>query len=165
MIPVIGFVGYSNSGKTTLASSVVRTLQLKGRKVGVIKHDAHGHYKEAEETDSGKYMEAGADAVVVVSPDSFARLERKKFSRLCEVVATFEGYDVVIVEGFKTEAHPKIAVFRSAEQAAILSDLAGIIAYATNLPARFDTNVPVFDLNDPLPVAAFIEKLMLDQHE
>lgn len=159
MIPTIGLVGYSNSGKTTLASLVIRRLQDRGRKVAVIKHDAHGHYKEAEETDSGKFIRAGADAVVIVSPEQFVRIERKALG-LEQIISSLFGYDVALVEGFKSEPHPKIAVFRTMEQAEILMQIkGGLIAVACSIACPMDEmEVPVYDLNDIEGITALIER-------
>ena len=59
---VIGFTGYSNSGKTRLISRLVSYLALTNIRCAVVKHDAHGHYKEAKDSDSAQFIEAGAAA-------------------------------------------------------------------------------------------------------
>lgn len=163
-VPVIGFAGFSDSGKTTLAVRVVGILRRAGYKVAVIKHDAHGHYREAAGTDSGKYAEAGADAVVVISPGSTYTYRRTDGAYgLSEAIAGLGGYDLIVVEGFKSEPHPKIVVFRNAEQAEVirLTDR-NIAAYAVNRPGIAPESpdipgiVPVLDMDDPQAVADFV---------
>jgi molybdopterin-guanine dinucleotide biosynthesis protein B len=162
--PVIGFAGFSDSGKTTLAVQVIGILRRAGYKVAVIKHDAHGHYREAAGTDSGRYAEAGADAVVVVSPGSVSTYRRTdRAYGLGEAIAGLHGYDLIVVEGFKSEPHPKIVVFRDAEQeeAVRLTDR-NIAAYAVKRSATAAAingnpgTIPVLDIDDPEAVADFV---------
>ncbi|TNJ65768.1 molybdopterin-guanine dinucleotide biosynthesis protein B [Paenibacillus hemerocallicola] len=162
--PVIGFVGFSDSGKTTLAVRVIGILRRSGYKVAVIKHDAHGHYREAAGTDSGKYADAGADAVVVVSPGrTFTYRRTDRPYGLSEAITGLHGYDLIVVEGFKSEPHPKIVVFRNTEQeeAVGLTD-SNIAAYAVkmsgNAPESYNNPrcIPVLDIDDPEAVADFV---------
>jgi molybdopterin-guanine dinucleotide biosynthesis protein B len=161
--PVIGFAGYSDSGKTTLAVQVIGILRRAGYRVAVIKHDAHGHYREAAGTDSSRYAEAGADAVVVVSQGRTIKYETRENVGLSDAIAGLNGYDLIVVEGFKSESHPKIVVFRSAEQAEAISlTKSDIVAYAvkrnaeTSGIARSTAHIPVLDIDDPEAVAAFV---------
>jgi molybdopterin-guanine dinucleotide biosynthesis protein B len=162
--PVIGFAGFSDSGKTTLAVRVIGILRRAGYKVAVIKHDAHGHYREAAGTDSGKYADAGADAVVVVSPGStFTYRRTERAFGLSEAIAGLHGYDLIVVEGFKSEVHPKIVVFRDTEQAeAVRLTDSNIVAYAVKrsgiVPESYNNpgSLPVLDIDDPEAVADFV---------
>lgn len=156
MPEIIGFAGFSNSGKTTLIAKVAAQLQEKGYQVAVIKHDAHGHYKEAEASDSAAFMKAGADTVITVSPDAFHVSQKKASPGLEDALSLCEDADIVIVEGFKQEKHPKIAIFRTAEQREILNRIhPPPIAIATNM-VYTRTDVPVFPLDDPASITAFI---------
>jgi molybdopterin-guanine dinucleotide biosynthesis protein B len=128
MAAVIGFAGFSGSGKTTLATQVVGLLRGRGARVAVIKHDGHGHYKEAEGSDSALYISAGAAQVVVVSPDAVVTYEARSGVTLDEQLQRMGDFDVMLVEGFKGERHAKIAVFRNGEQAEVLNRLANVVA-------------------------------------
>lgn len=72
MPPIITFIGWHDSGKTTLASQVVRLLKECGYSVAVIKSTKDtGLLPNQEGTDTGAYTQAGADAVMLVAPDQF----------------------------------------------------------------------------------------------
>jgi molybdopterin-guanine dinucleotide biosynthesis protein B len=171
MAAVIGFAGFSGSGKTTLSTQVVGLLRGRGVRVAVIKHDGHGHYKEAEGSDSAQYISAGAQQVVVVSPGAVVTYEARAGVTLDEQLQRMEDFDVVLVEGFKGGAHAKIAVFRDAEQAEVLERLVNVAAVVAPaevaavaveaLGGAMEANsaaadVPVFDPDDVPGVADFV---------
>jgi molybdopterin-guanine dinucleotide biosynthesis protein B len=157
MAKVIGFVGFSSSGKTTLITKVILILKQRGYQVAVIKHDAHGHYKEAPGTDSSKFMEQDADKIITVSPASIHIYEKRDAPNLEEIITSITSMDYILIEGFKKEKHPQIAVFRDEAQRAILELLeAAPIAIATDRKDE-DSLLPVLDLNDPEGVADFIQ--------
>ncbi|MDF2964527.1 MAG: molybdopterin-guanine dinucleotide biosynthesis protein [Paenibacillus sp.] len=166
MTTVIGFAGYSNSGKTTLISKMVQHFAERGIRAAVIKHDAHGHYKEAPGADSSLYREAGAAATVVVSPDSYITFRKTPVSVSLEhIVNTLrdESFDLIFVEGFKNGSHDKIALFRNEDQAEILRLLptapvaaAAPAVYKDLVPAA----VPFFEADDISGLAVWIEKRM-----
>lgn len=160
MVPVIGFAGYSNSGKTTLVKQIVQSLTDKGMNIAVIKHDGHGHYKEGQGSDSALYAEAGAKTVVVVSPTSTVRIDRGS-PPLTEIIATLQAYDCIIIEGYKREPYPKIAVFRTWDQSKVLAEieLEYLLAVATNL-ADFQTDIPTLNLDQPESIVSFIAQYL-----
>lgn len=172
--PVIGFAGYSGSGKTTLAVQVVAIIRSTGYKVAVVKHDAHGHYREASGSDSGRYVDAGADAVVIVSKGRtihIARTDGDGESSLDDVIAGLSGYDLIVVEGFKAEPHPKIVVYRNERQAEAIESTGGsIVAYAAKegcvgLADTFGAaSAPVLNIDDAQAVAQFILHLLSGQN-
>jgi molybdopterin-guanine dinucleotide biosynthesis protein B len=113
MIPVISFIGRHNSGKTTILSGVVKYLTDAGYKVAVIKH-AHHHINIDAHNDSEILLKAGAQYVCASSPGLILQYQRRQddadvYSLLSQVP---ENFDLVIVEGFKYEALPKIEVLR-----------------------------------------------------
>ncbi|MFD0695815.1 molybdopterin-guanine dinucleotide biosynthesis protein B [Paenibacillus sp. GCM10027628] len=153
----IGFAGYSNSGKTTLIAKVVIEFQRRGYRVAVMKHDAHGHYKEAAGADSTTFVQAGADAVVTISPEAVRVYERKEMPLLQEQLLAFADYDFVFIEGFKKEKHPKIAVFRTIEQSEIIQVLdPPPLAIVTDLEFAA-AGIPTFHLDDVEAVSRYIE--------
>jgi molybdopterin-guanine dinucleotide biosynthesis protein B len=163
MTEVIGFAGFSGSGKTTLIARLVERLAVKGLRTAVIKHDAHGHYKEAAGTDSALYKEAGAAATVVVSPEAYVAFRREavNLEAVIRQLDLEDSYDLILVEGFKNESHPKIAVFRNAEQAEILRILptAPVAAAAPQaLRALAPESIPFIDLNDVETAAEWLER-------
>ncbi|WP_246067105.1 molybdopterin-guanine dinucleotide biosynthesis protein B [Paenibacillus koleovorans] len=168
-LPVIGFAGYSNSGKTSLASQVVALLEREGVRVAVVKHDGHGHYKEAPGTDSALYLEAGASAVAVLSPEGFVLRERRldcslewMAERLSKETDSAGGcpYDLVVAEGFKSGDHPKIAVARRASDLAILDvgprEAWIALACPSSLMQEKRLDLEVLAMDDPLEVSRFV---------
>lgn len=161
--PIIGFAGYSGSGKTTLATEVVARLERKGLRVAVAKHDGHGHYKEAEGTDSGAYRAAGAASVTVITAGGLVIYYRKSAPTLEDWVKRMEAedepYDVLVVEGFKGIDHPKIAVARLEEDLAVLDELGpGLLAVACSEAVRngIPADIRALNVNDPDEVARFV---------
>lgn len=161
MAHCIGFAGYSDSGKTTLIAKLVAEMKRRDRRVAVMKHDAHGHYKEAPEADSTIFAASGAEAVVTLSPDGVHIYEKMLKPDFQEQVRKWHHLDYVFVEGFKREKHPKIAVFRTIEQSGILQVLEPEpIAIATDLNVEVElpiTALPNFDLNDITALADYIQ--------
>jgi molybdopterin-guanine dinucleotide biosynthesis protein B len=161
MAAVIGFVGYSNSGKTTLMTKVLAELLQRGYRVAVIKHDGHGHYKEAAGSDSTLYMEGGAEAVVTISPNAVHKYEKKTLPSLDEVMISLDPMDFVLVEGFKASNHPKIALFRTVEQMEILDHLATPpLAIATCISVTY-SGTPVYSLEDIDGITALLEEKLV----
>ncbi|MCR8631119.1 molybdopterin-guanine dinucleotide biosynthesis protein B [Paenibacillus radicis (ex Xue et al. 2023)] len=161
MTSVIGFTGFSNSGKTTLISKLVAHFTNSGLKVAVIKHDAHGHYKEAEGTDSTHYRQAGAAATVVVSPTSYMAFRREAvdLEQIVEMLQA-QSYELILVEGFKNGTHDKIALFLNEEQAEIFESLSQAPAAAASLESLKElapATIPFFNIDDISGIAAWIE--------
>ncbi|PUA40983.1 molybdopterin-guanine dinucleotide biosynthesis protein B [Paenibacillus elgii] len=164
MTTIIGFAGFSDSGKTTLVSLLVPYFEERGVKVAVIKHDAHGHYKEAPAADSTLFIRSGASAAVVLSPDAVRTYERKTVT-LQETIERLEGsYGLILIEGFKREPHDKIAVFRTEEQARIVQELAAppiaCVAADRKLAEAAAPGIPYFSIDAVESVAEFIRSRM-----
>lgn len=156
MARVIGFAGFSDSGKTTMITKLTAILKQRGYTVAVMKHDAHGHYKEVPGTDSGQFHSAGADTVITVSPGSVHRYDRFPSFDYKDLLMSVRHADVVLIEGFKSEHHPKIAVFRTMEQSEIMSLLQPApIAIITDLDAGLFA-VPVFKPDEAVAISEFI---------
>lgn len=111
-VPVIGIVGPSNSGKTRVAVALIEELAAHGLRVGAIKHAPHGQEIDRPGTDSARLFAAGAQRVVVSSPQQMATIARTEGdAALEEVVASLDpGYDLVVAEGFKRSTVPKVLV-------------------------------------------------------
>ncbi len=113
--PIISIVGRSNSGKTTIAVKLVKELKQRGYRVATIKHSHHTLELDTEGKDSWWYTKAGADAVIVVSPTTMGVIRRTPQEiPLSKIMDTYiADIDVVIAEGYKAEAIPKMEVFRT----------------------------------------------------
>ena len=157
-VNIIGIVGWKNAGKTTLASALIRELSLRGLNVSSIKHAHHMVDVDQPGTDSYKHREAGAREVILAGGQRFAIMHELRDAAepsLEELMARLAPCDWVVVEGFKTHAHPKIEVHRQeTSRAPLYREDENIIALATDYSADFSG--PLFDINDITGIADFI---------
>ncbi len=156
-VPLISFVGKSGVGKTTVLEKLVREFKARGVRVAVVKHHAHTTPIDAPGKDSWRFAEAGADAVVVSSPTEIARFERvPRELTLAEIAARVSDADLILTEGFKREAAPKIEVSRAAVGTELVAKPAELIAVVADHPIAIQ--VARFDLEDTAGLATFIQK-------
>lgn len=118
--PMVAVIGRKHSGKTTLTVRLAAELRSRGHRVMSIKHGSHTFNIDPATTDTYRhYHEGGAERVAMVAPDKFALIARWDAELAPEEIA--ERYmadaDIVICEGFKMSALPKIEVFRVAAHA------------------------------------------------
>ncbi|MGE5390961.1 MAG: molybdopterin-guanine dinucleotide biosynthesis protein B [Deltaproteobacteria bacterium] len=160
MIPVVGFVGYSNSGKTTIVSKLVSILKSRGYRVAAVKHASHGYDMDMPGKDSWQHFEAGADQVVVVGPESFSHHYRGT-AKLLDVINVISEVDIILVEGFKTEPIPKIEIISQdnpGQRIALGEYLQAVIS--TQDPRE---TVPCFDPDDLYPLANFLAERFINK--
>src|SRR5438876_7158256 len=152
---VIGIAGWSGAGKTTLLTRVIPRLTARGLSVSTIKHAHHAFELDQPGKDSHTHRMAGATEVLVSSANRFALMHELRGAPELTLGALLEKLarvDLVLVEGFKREAHPKLEVFRAAVGKPLLSpDDPNIVAIASDgpVPAR----VPVVPLDDVEAIA------------
>lgn len=155
---IVSFVAAtSDSGKTTLIEKVVRILKERGLRVAVIKHASKGFDLDRPGKDSWRFREAGADAVVLVGPDSVALMKKTERQPSPGELEQLAGdVDIVIREGFKNDAPNRIEVFRSgvSRELPLCATDRSFLALVSDRP--FDVAVPRFDWNDAAAVADFI---------
>jgi molybdopterin-guanine dinucleotide biosynthesis protein B len=160
----IGFIGYSNSGKTTLIEKLIPLFRARGLSVAAIKNAHHGFDMDRPGKDSFRYRVAGAEQVLIATGERWALLtETPRTAHLDELLDQLAPCDLVIVEGFKSEGRiPRIEVRRSTvSDPPIYPHDPNVIAVAADTP--FDCPLPLLDLNDADRIAAFvIERLALD---
>lgn len=161
MPQVVSFVGTSDSGKTTLVSRLIPELKKRGLRIAVIKHAHHGFQLDREGSDSSTYQKAGADGVMLASPQGMALMQPLPTDKeLDRLVSFFPDMDLVITEGFKRESTPKIEVYRSGiDKPPMGHQLENLIAMVTD--AHIQIDVPVFSTSDISGLADFIEKTFL----
>lgn len=157
---ILGVTGWKNSGKTTLTERLVASLVAKGYRIATVKHAHHEFDIDHEGRDSFRHRKAGASEVAVVSARRWAlihELSGESEPPLEAVIAKLAPCDLIIVEGYKREGHPKIEVRRSgARDSAPLSPHdPSIIAIASDQPIDGET-LPVFNLDDVAAIAAFV---------
>jgi len=156
----VSFVAKSGTGKTTLLEKVISELKGRGYRVGVIKHDAHRFDIDHPGKDSHRLTAAGADTMLISSPEKLAVIKKHAASPPIEdLIATYFGdVDIVLTEGFKMSGMPKIEVHRRERSNTLLCrgehNDPTLVAVASDSPLELD--VPVLALNDPVAVADFI---------
>jgi molybdopterin-guanine dinucleotide biosynthesis adapter protein len=157
---VIGLAGWSGAGKTTLLCKVIPVLVARGLRVSTVKQAHHGFAIDRPGKDSWLHRQAGAAEVLVASPLRWALMHELRGApefTLPELLARLSPADIVIVEGFKSEAHPRIEVFRKANgKPPLHPDDLGIIAVASDVPWP-EAARPVVALDDIDAVARLIE--------
>ena len=157
---VIGFAGWSGAGKTTLLTRLIPHLIAKGLRVSTLKHAHHAFDVDVPGKDSWRHREAGAAEVLVSSGKRWALMHELRGvdePKLPELLARMSPVDLVIVEGFKRELHPKIEVHRAANgKPPLFLDDPDIIGVATD--TLFETTLPVVSLEDIPAIAAMALK-------
>jgi molybdopterin-guanine dinucleotide biosynthesis protein MobB len=161
--PVLGFAAWSGTGKTTLLVQLLPRLRARGLRVGMIKHAHHSFDVDQPGKDSYELRKAGASPMLIASRRRWALMtEREQASDpvLQELLDELDhsGVDMILVEGFKHEAFPKIELHRPATgQALLFPQDPNVIAVATDGPLARPTGLPVLDLNDVDAIADFVE--------
>lgn len=154
----IGFIGYSNSGKTTLIERLIPLLSERGLRVAAIKNAHHGFDMDRPGKDSYRYREAGAGQVLIATALRWALLTEtpQHPATLDELLALLAPCDLVIIEGFKSEGQvPRIEVRRGGQsEPPIFPGDPNVIAVAAD--HAIETSLPVLDLNAPAKIAEFI---------
>ncbi|WP_455244220.1 molybdopterin-guanine dinucleotide biosynthesis protein B [Petrachloros mirabilis] len=155
-VPIVCFVGRSNSGKTTFIERVIPELVRAGYKVATVKHAGHGFDLDTEGKDSWRHKQAGASSVVILSKGAMAMFADVSDQMNVEDVRDRfldHSYDLIIAEGWKNEGYPKIVIIRE-EVGEIPISPEGLLAVVSDKPV--DVNVPVFDLNNVSSVASLL---------
>ena len=164
-VTAVSFVAKSGTGKTTLLEKVIARLKELGYKVGVVKHDAHRFDIDHPGKDSYRLTAAGADTMLICSPDKLAMIKKHQKSPTIEEMLEeyFGDVDIVLTEGFKKSSMPKIELHRRERSATLLcrgeEHDPTLVAVASDEP--LDLDVPVLDLNNAEMVARFIEQNFL----
>lgn len=155
---VFGFAGWSGSGKTTLIEQVIPCLVQRGLKLALIKHAHHDFDIDHPGKDSWRHRQAGATQVLVSSARRWAlihELQDEAEPTLQQHIARLAPCHLVLVEGFKREAIPKLEVYRPSVGKPLLApDDEHIVAIATDAPLI--STLPLLDINQPQQVADFI---------
>jgi molybdopterin-guanine dinucleotide biosynthesis protein B len=152
---VIGIAGWSGSGKTTLLTRVIPCLTARGLKVSTMKHAHHDFDIDQPGKDSHTHRQAGASEVLISSANRFALMHELRGEAewtLRDLLAKLSPIDLVLIEGFKRETHPKLEVYRAAVgKPPLHPDDPNIVAVATD--GELSAHVPVVSLNDTDAVA------------
>ncbi len=159
-IPVLGFAGFSGTGKTTLLEKIIPVLTGRGLRLAVVKHDAHGLKFDHEGKDSKRFSDAGA-AYSIVSSGVNAAVFMDRPLDPWEAVMMAPDVDLVLVEGYKKADFSQIGLCRKATGKGFTSELSRFEALVTDLELP-DAAVPVFAFDDYEGIADFIMQNMED---
>jgi molybdopterin-guanine dinucleotide biosynthesis protein B len=155
---IFGIAGYSGSGKTTLIEKLIPLFIARGLKVSLIKHAHHTFDVDQAGKDSYRHRHAGCNEVLVTSSRRWALMHELRGApepTLPELIKHVAACDLLLIEGFKHEAIPKLEVYRSVVGESLLHPQdAHIVAVASD--QHVDTLLPQFRLDDAAEIAAFI---------
>jgi len=166
LVPTVAFVGHHNSGKTTFATKVVKILQDKGYKVGVIKSTKEEvKFNDTPGKDTYCYKKAGAQGICLLNKEEillygkFGELKPEYLSSLM-----FGEFDIVICEGFKSSKLPKFEVYRKElKEPPLFKRLDNLLGVVSDCTFKEVRNFPI---DKPQLVAEFIEEnFILEEKE
>ena len=159
-LPLLGITAWSGTGKTTLLKKLIPLLRNRNIRVGMIKHTHHDMDVDKPGKDSYELRKAGAEQTLVASQQRWALMtETPDLAELdlYYLASRFDAskLDMILVEGFKTEAIPKIAPYRHINERSVNELLdEHVIALASD--SDLDTSLPLLDINSPEAIADFI---------
>lgn len=134
---VVAISGVKNSGKTTFLEHLIPCLRRRGLQVAVIKHDGHEFEPDVPGTDSDRLRKAGAQGVAVYSAGRWMMI-REEACCLEDLLPQFAAYDLILLEGHKESAYPKIELVRSEVSKKGVCDPATLLALATDTDCRIE---------------------------
>ncbi len=155
---VWGITGWKNSGKTGLMERLVAEFTRRGLRVSTVKHAHHRFDVDQPGRDSFRHREAGAAEVLLCSGHRWALMAELRDGpepRLEELLAKLSPADLVLVEGFKRESHPKIEAHRAETgQPLVAPGDPTICAVASDSALELDRRI--LHLDDTTAIADFI---------
>ncbi|OTA15440.1 molybdopterin-guanine dinucleotide biosynthesis protein MobB [Xenorhabdus vietnamensis] len=176
-LPILGITAYSGTGKTTLLKQVIPLLCQQHIRVGLIKHTHHNMDVDKPGKDSYELRKAGATQTLVASQQRWALMTETPDLpelNLYYLASRFDAnsLDLILVEGFKQEPIPKIALYRDGLNRNCLSRNSMspdfdeildpyVLAIASDIPLA--TSLPQLDINQPEQITSFIAKWLYSQ--
>ncbi|WP_372990674.1 molybdopterin-guanine dinucleotide biosynthesis protein B [Sulfitobacter sp.] len=155
---IYGVVGWKNAGKTGLMERLVTEITGRGISVSTVKHAHHSFDVDHAGKDSHRHRIAGAREVLLASRNRIAlmhELRDEDEPTLDELLKRLSPVDLVLIEGYKRDAHPKVEAHRAETGNALIApDDLTVRAVASDTAMALDR--PVFDLNDTRAIADFI---------
>ena len=154
---IVGIVGWKNSGKTFFASQIINKLKTKNYKVASIKHAHHEFDIDHKNTDSYIHREAGSSQVIISSSKRWVKITELNNSiekSLNDLLNELSEVDVVIVEGFKNDNHPKIEIIKKGSNDYLFNKISNIRAVITE--EKINTDLKQFKKNQIDNIVNFI---------
>jgi len=159
---VLGIVGWSGSGKTTLITKLIPVLAMRGIRVATLKHAHHAFDVDHPGKDSFEHRKAGACEVIISSSQRWVQMHElgnEPEATLADLLAKVAPCELILVEGFKTERHPKLEVYRHKVGKSPLHPGDGRIVAIASDETSPSADVPVVNLNDIAAVADLVCQL------
>ncbi|MDX8352799.1 molybdopterin-guanine dinucleotide biosynthesis protein B [Cognatiyoonia sp. IB215182] len=153
-----GIVGYKNAGKTGLMERLVSEITGRGFSVSTLKHAHHTFDVDHPGKDSYRHRQAGAHQVLLASRARWAlmtELREADEPPLADLLTKLDPVDLILVEGYKRDTHPKVEAYRAETKNPILAHNDPTVR-AMASDTAIDLDRPVFDLNDTKAIADFI---------
>jgi len=154
-VPIIAVCGVKNSGKTTLLTKVIPILKERGLRVAAIKHDGHDFNPDMPGTDSYRLREAGACGIGVYSPNRYMLTAEQTGITPAFFAPFFERADLILLEGGKHTAYPKIEIVRRGVSERPVSDTSTLLALCSDLDIQVP-GVPTLPFDDYGSIAQVI---------
>ena len=158
---IIGIVGWKNSGKTYFASKIINKLKIKNYSVASVKHAHHEFDIDHIGTDSYVHRESGSSQVIVSSSKRWAKiteLNNSKEPTLNELLYQLTETDIVIIEGFKNDNHPKIEIIKKGNDEYLFNKISNVKAVISE--EKINTDLKQFKKNEIDNIVNFILKEM-----
>lgn len=155
---IYGIVGWKNAGKTSLMERLVSEISGRGISVSTLKHAHHAFDVDQPGKDSYRHREAGAREVLVAGGARWAlmsELRGEAEPQLMDLLSKLSPVDLVLIEGWKRDAHPKIEAWREETGRPMIAPEEPSIR-ALAVKGRVTSDLPVFDLDDERAIADFI---------
>ena len=155
---ILCICGVKNSGKTTYIRHVIKHIREMGKTVAVIKHDGHDFEGDRPGTDTYKYHQAGASATAIFSKNRYM-INADEEIDLQQLMDGFSDADIILVEGMKQSALPKIEIIRKVISCEVSCSRENLVAVVTDCEEHFD-GVTKWPLND----CGYCIKYLFDSH-
>jgi molybdopterin-guanine dinucleotide biosynthesis adapter protein len=155
---IYGVIGWKNAGKTSLMERLVAEITGRGLTVSTVKHVHHDVDLDQPGKDTYRHRKAGASEVVLASAHRFALMREHRGTEpdLAEILFRLAPVDLVLVEGYKRDAHPKVEVWRRETGHSLIQPGDPLVRAVATDADPGPLTVPVLDLNDTAAVADFI---------
>lgn len=151
---VVAVSGVKNSGKTTLITAMLPHFRRTGVQVAVIKHDGHTFQPDPPDTDTGRYLQAGAMGAAIYDGETTKVIWRQT-ADVSQLVGMFPQADLILLEGGKHSPWPKVELVRAGNSTQSVCDPATLLALVTDTDLHLP-GIPTLSLNDPSGVAEFL---------
>ncbi|MEM1235012.1 MAG: molybdopterin-guanine dinucleotide biosynthesis protein B [Pseudomonadota bacterium] len=155
---IYGIVGWKDAGKTSLMERLVAEFTARGLSVSTLKHAHHAFDIDQPGKDSYRHREAGAREVLVAGGARWAlmsELRGEEEPPLTNLLARLTPVDLVLIEGWKRDPHPKIEAWRAETGHGLLAATEKTVR-ALAVKGEVETALPCFDLDDTKALADFV---------